>query len=196
MFVFVALLAAFFLKEQLWKNKRVLLSALLLLAGNFLLLQAGKFEWNYGTMLVLGATVLWAGENVLSKHVLKELDGNVVAFGRMFFGALFILVYLAFSGEIMLLQTVTFAQAQWIAVTSVLLCGYVITWYNGLKSVSVTVATSVLLLGSPITTFLNYAFAGASISAFEVAGVILFVTGAALMVFFTSKEHQTITSTA
>ena len=49
------------------------------------------------------------------------------------------------------------AQWGWVLFTAALLLGYVLTWYVGLKQVPVTVATCILLLGSPITTLLQLA---------------------------------------
>lgn len=175
LFVYVAVLAAFFLKEKV--DKRFLLAAILLLGGNYLLLGGLPGELSFGNLLVLSATLLWAVENVLSKHLLKELEGNVLAFGRMFFGALFVLVYLAFTGEVSLVASLSSAQWEWVMASSVILLAYVWTWYNGLKHVSVTAATCILLLGSPITSFLNYAYSGAAITAGQIGGILLLVSG-------------------
>jgi drug/metabolite transporter (DMT)-like permease len=178
MFIFVALMAVYFLKEKL--HKAVFLSAVGLLVGNYLILRLQFTSFNLGDLLILMAAMFWAVENTISKHVLKSLDGNIVAFGRMFFGSLFILVYLAFSGELPLLVTITMPQLGWIVVTSVLLLGYVMTWYNGLRDVSVTLATSILLLGSPITTALSL-FLGKSLLLSDVIGMIFIVAGVASM---------------
>ena len=156
MFIFAAILALTFLKEKL--NKTVIIAAVLLLIGNFLLLNLTSFSFGVGEGLILLATVFWAGEFTLSKHVLKELPSNVVAFGRMFFGSLFILAFLGITGEVSAIGSISLAQFGWVLVTSIFLLFYVLTWYGGLKHVKVSTATSILLLGSPITTLLSGVF--------------------------------------
>jgi drug/metabolite transporter (DMT)-like permease len=154
MFVFAAILAPFFLKE---KNHRFFFPAsLLLLAGNFLLLKAEFTGFGAGHLLVLAATLLWTLENIISKKVLQNMDGTVLAAGRMFFGSIFLFAYLFATGGFEPVLAMTSQQWIWTIIPSVLLLGYVLTWYNGLKSVPVTTATMILLLGAPITTLLDF----------------------------------------
>jgi len=182
MFVYVAVLAMLFLKEKL--SKKILIPAVLLLAGNALLL---KFVWNafgIGELLILIATLFWAVENVISKHALKELEPKLIGFGRMFFGSLFILIYLTLTNQISLILGLNLSQVYWILLTSAFLFLYVFTWYNGLKDVKVTTATSVLLLGSPITTLLSYLFLGTALSLSQAIGMLLLSVGIISMVLF------------
>jgi drug/metabolite transporter (DMT)-like permease len=71
----------------------------------------------------------------------------------------------------------------------VLLFGYVTTWYSGLKLIPVTVATSILLLGAPITSLLSLVTAG-KISFQELASGALIFAGALTIVgiSFASRE--------
>ena len=84
MFVWVGILALIFMKEKL--DKGIAIGAVLLLAGSFLLLQMNHFTFGTGDLLILGATLLWSIETIISKQALKTIDSKVVAFGRMFFG--------------------------------------------------------------------------------------------------------------
>jgi len=177
MFVFVAVLAVVFLKERL--NKWFIAAAALLLCGNALLIGFVWKGFGIGDLMVLGATLLWAVENVISKHTLKELPSRVVAFGRMFFGSVFILIYLAFAGKLSLVANLSAAQLGWIAVTSAFLLFYVITWYEGLKHIDVSAATCVLLLGSIVTTALSL-LSGGVITVSEIAGMALVLAGVGL----------------
>ena len=181
MFIYIAILAFLFLKEKL--SKAVFTAAALLLAGNFLLLKASNFAFDTGLLLIFIATLFWAVENIISKHILKELSGNTVALGRMFFGSLFILAFLFATGKAPLLATITSSQLLWILVSSAMLLCYVTTWYNGLKHVKVSVAASILLLGSPITTLLNFAY-GSAISLNQAAGILLIAAGVFVAVYF------------
>jgi drug/metabolite transporter (DMT)-like permease len=171
MFIYVAILAVIFLKEKISKN--FIIGSLFLLIGNILALKSLKFSFGYGDLLVLAATLFWAVENIISKFVLRNLPSTTVAWGRMFFGSIFILGYLSLSGQTGTLSTLNFAQISWILITSVLLFGYVITWYSGLKHVPVSVATSVLLLGSPITTLLAALSAGKFEPKETISGIII-----------------------
>jgi len=182
LFVFATILALTFLKEKL--NKTVIIAAVLLLIGNFLLLNLTSFSFGIGEGLILLATVFWAGEFTLSKKVLEELPSNVVAFGRMFFGSLFILAFLGITGEVSAIGSISLAQFGWVLVTSIFLLFYVLTWYGGLKHVKVSTATSILLLGSPITTLLSLVFLDAVVSFTQVLGVTFISLGVFLIVYF------------
>ncbi len=158
MFIFVAILAAFTLKEKI--NKNFLMGGLLLLLGNLMLLKSFNFSFSLGDGLIFLAVLFWTAENVLAKYVLRDLPGNIVAWGRMFFGAIFILGYLVFIGQSSQILSLDLAQIKWIILTAILLFGYTITWYNGLKYVPVSVATTILLFGLPITTILTLVSTG------------------------------------
>lgn len=153
MFIFVAILAAITLKEKI--NKNFLIGGLLLLLGNLILLKSFAFSFGLGDGLILLAVLFWTAENVLAKYVLREISGNIVAWGRMFFGAIFILGYLTLIGQSSQLLSLDLVQIKWIAITAALLFGYTLTWYNGLKTVPVSVATTILLFALPITATLT-----------------------------------------
>jgi drug/metabolite transporter (DMT)-like permease len=180
MFVFVAALAVVFLKEKL--DKKMLAAAAALLAGNFLFLGGAPAALTAGNLLILAATVLWAVENTFSKHLLAEIQPGALAFGRMFFGAVFVAIYMAATGELSLAAKLSASQLSWIAASAVILLAYNWTWYHGLSRVSATAATCILLLGSPITTALNYAFAGTQVTAGQTIGAILLAAGAVLAI--------------
>lgn len=153
MFIFVAIMAVLFLKEKI--NKFFLFGALLLFFGNFLAIKNLHLSFGYGDLLIFTAVFLWSIENVLSKSVLKQLDGMTVAWGRMFFGSFFILLFLLINGQGGDIMAFNTKQFGWIAITSVFLFFYVITWHSGLKLIPVSVATSILVLGSSVTTILS-----------------------------------------
>lgn len=154
MFIWVALLATLFLKEKI--DKKFLLGGLFLLLGSLILLKKLPYSFNQGDLLVFLASLLWATENTISKYVLRDLEGRIVAWARMFFGALFILIFLLATNQLPLISGLTLGQINWVLITAVILFGYVMTWYNGLKFIPVSQATVILLLGSPITTLLSF----------------------------------------
>jgi len=154
MFIWVAVLAALFLKEKI--DKKFLLGGLFLLLGSLILLKKLPYSLNQGDLLVFLATLLWATENTISKYVLRDLEGRIVAWARMFFGALFILIFLLVTNQLPLIFGLTLRQINWVLITAIVLFVYVITWYSGLKFIPVSQATVILLLGSPITTLLSF----------------------------------------
>ncbi len=178
MFIFISVLAVWLLKEKL--NKNFILGGLLLMAGNLFILKKLAFQFGWGDLLVLMAVLLWAGENILSKHLLKKLSGNIVAWGRIFFGAIFIFVFLALSGQLAKVASATPTQWFWIIITAVLLLGYNLTWYNGLKNVPVSLASAILLLGSPITTLLTIIASGKIVFK-DIFSSILIISGLVLI---------------
>ncbi|MBU2100367.1 DMT family transporter [Candidatus Micrarchaeota archaeon] len=181
LFVWASLLAFFFLKEKL--SKKLIAGAILLLTGNFLLFNQ-TFSFGFPELLVLTAVLFWAGENILSKNALNELSGTVVAGARMFFGSLFILLFLLFSGQLSLIATHSIDQWSWILLTAFLLFFYVLTYYSGLKHISVSAATSILLLGQPITALLSFVFFGQAVSLTEAFGLIMIVFGVLIIAGF------------
>lgn len=174
MFIYVAVLASIFLKEKI--DKKFLIGGLLLIFGNLLLLKNFSFSLNQGAVLIFLATIFWAVENVISKYALKNLSGANVAWGRMFFGSLFILIFLMSAGQLSLISQLTLKQFAWVIATSIILLGYVVTWYTGLKHIPVSQATVVLILGSPITTILNL-ISGGVVSAKEILAGVLIISG-------------------
>ncbi|MBU2564194.1 DMT family transporter [Patescibacteria group bacterium] len=153
MFIYIAVFAAIFLKEKI--SKKFLIGGLFLLLGNVFLLRLIPGSLGIGDLLILIATFFWAAENVISKHTLKELSPRIVIWGRMFFGSIFILLFLIITNQIYLISTINISQIIWTIVTGVILFGYVITWYTGLKYIPVSLAALILLLGSSITTLLS-----------------------------------------
>jgi len=70
MFIYIALLAAIFLKEKI--SRGYLVAGLGLILGNILLLRLIPHQFGLGDLLVFVATLFWAGENVISKYLLKD----------------------------------------------------------------------------------------------------------------------------
>lgn len=186
MFVFVTVLALFFLKEKI--DRRIIIASILILAGNLFILKLKTFSFNNGDMLILIATILWSMEVTLSKYTLNELSGEIVAFGRMFFGSVFILLFLLATGNIKDITSITSPQIAWVMLTSVFLFLYVFTFYNGLKLVKAHVAASVLLLGSLITMLLSIAYFGTEVTINQGIGFLLLVAGI-ILITLTDIKH-------
>lgn len=179
MFLYAGFLAWIFLKEKI--SKEFLLGSLVLLTGNLILLKKLSFSFSYGDFLIILAAIFWAIENTLSKYVLKTLNGRIVAWARMFFGSLFMLIFFLTTNQISLIGSLNAEQLIWVVVTSIFLLAYVLFWYNGLKSVPLSQATAILFLGSLITTFLNFVSEG-KINSKEIFSGLLICAGIILII--------------
>lgn len=180
MFVYVAILAGIFLKEKI-SNKLFLAGGLLLL-GNLYILKFLPYEAQFGDLLILLATLFWAAENTISKYALKSLSPKIVAFGRMGIGSFFILLFLLFTSGLSSVTTLSLAHWQWVVISAIILLGYVTTWYTGLKYTKVSQATTILLIGSPITLLLTFIFQGTPFTENQMVGSILIFLGVILAI--------------
>ncbi len=175
LFIYVSILAFIFLKEKVGKSLIIGLAALLL--GNVLLLKFSPQALGLGELLALIATFFWAAEIIISKKLLKNMSSRIVAGGRMFFGSMFIMIFLAATNQIQFIGQLSLEQVGWVLLTSVFLLGYVLTFYGGLKYVSASTATAILALGAPITISLNVIFSGKSLTFGEISGLGLIIVG-------------------
>jgi drug/metabolite transporter (DMT)-like permease len=183
MFIYVAILAVAFLKEKI--SRGFLFGMILMLTGSFLSLKFLPVSFGRGDALIFLATIFWAIENIISKKALAALPSSLVAWGRMFFGCVFIFIYLAVFGQAGLLFSLDAKQIIWTALTAILLLGYVLTWYGGLKRVPVSLATAILVFGSPITTFLSLV-SGRGLGLRDAASILLIAAG---LVFITGFRY-------
>lgn len=187
LFVWVAILALPVLKEKLTKLQ--LLAVFILLGGNFVFGGFKSFVWGYAHTLVLIATILWAIENVIAKIALKDMDSMIVAWGRMFFGSLILIGFLAWTNNTSGLLAVNFSQFLWLALVGLLLTGYVITWYGAMKKLPVTVVSSFLVLASPITAMLNSLFITHKFPNKDVLGLLTVIVALIIIWQFKPKER-------
>lgn len=156
LFLWVALFSYPFLKERL--SKVQLLALGILFCGVFLFSAPAQWVLGMGTLMALIATILWAIENIIAKIVLRNVSAITVGWARMFFGSLFLLVYLGVTGNISGLVPASLAQVGWTLLVGAVLFGYVFSWYSALKHAPATVVSSVLVLAAPLTAILNAIF--------------------------------------
>ena len=175
LFVWVALLAIPILKEKITGLQ--FLGLPVLFAGVYLFSSPAEFTMGYGEILVLAATLLWAAENIIAKIALKEISSMTVAWGRMFFGSLFLLGFLSATGNVSELFAFSSAGLGWLILSGFVLFGYVISWYSALKYAPVTVVSSVLVLAAPITAILNSVFITHQFNSGLILPIILILLG-------------------
>ena len=179
---FVAMWAIPALKEKI--NLKQLGALTLILLSSFVI--GGVGEWRFGTgeWMILGATVLWAIENVVAKVTLKQVQVDVVVGARMILGSILLLLATVTTGKINLIFKLSGAQWGMVLVTVVLLFGYVMSWYRALKVAPVTLVATVLSLGAVVTNILSSIFITRNLTIGMLQQTVLLVAG----VWFFVKE--------
>ncbi|MEK6953486.1 MAG: DMT family transporter [Candidatus Micrarchaeota archaeon] len=184
LFIFSAVFAAIMLKER--PSRNAIIGAAIFLIGNMFLLGGldSLLSFGIGEMLVLGATVIWGFEYVLSKWVMQKtgLEPRMIAFGRMLIGTIVLFAFIGIAGKADYIATLTTIHWGWVAITSGFLFLFVSSWYSALKWAKATTATAILALGGPITTSLSYLFLGKAPSMNDAYGLLLIVAGVAVLV--------------
>lgn len=191
MFVWVALLAVWQLKEKVtWLQGAALV---LLLGGTFALGGFQNFHFGTGEAMILAATLLWALENIIAKRTLANLSTLTVVAARMVLGSIVLLGIVGFQGKLGSIGVLSFVQWGWVALPSLLLFGYVITWYSALKRAPVTLVASLLVPATFITAILSKTFLHAPISSQSWLSGGLVTLGAVFMIWAsrraTASQH-------
>ncbi|OGL83774.1 hypothetical protein A3J36_03615 [Candidatus Uhrbacteria bacterium RIFCSPLOWO2_02_FULL_54_37] len=179
LFIWVAILAIPYLKERLGSIQ--IAALLLLLAGN-LVMGVPKLKFGTGEMLILAATLLWAVENIIAKKALANLSSLTVAGARMALGSVFIFLVVLAQGNAGQLLALNATQWGWTLLTSVLLLGYVTTWYTALKIAPATLVAALLVPATLITNVLNGIFITHSITLLQIYNGLLLILGTTLII--------------
>ena len=178
-FVWVAALAVPLLREAFGGWQAIALLALL--GGTVLQGSAPLRGPGPGELLVFAATLLWSIEAVLARRTLRCVSPLVGAAARMAGGAVVMTGFLAASGRLDALLSLTLTQWLWVAGPGLFLLGYVVTWYAALRRAPALVVTSVLTLGAPVTSLLNALFVTHSVPSTTLAGGAVLAIGAGLL---------------
>ncbi|UCC91203.1 MAG: DMT family transporter, partial [Candidatus Aenigmatarchaeota archaeon] len=132
--LYVAIFAFIFLREKI--SKKQIYSLILMLIGTVILFSATinpADMWmnpQLGDALVIGATILWALENVIARKAMINGETNfVVSFARMFFGGVILFGVVALTGKFDVLLSLTTQQWNNIFISVSILFGYVLFWY-------------------------------------------------------------------
>lgn len=179
LFLFAAVFSVVFLRERL--HPAFLVGAVLLLGGCYLLLSMTSVVWTDGSLYVLAATVLWAGEYTVSKRALADLAPSTVALGRMGIGGAVLAGYLTATWQWGAVAGFSPVEWGWVGISAVLLTAFVATWYTGLSRLDLGPATSVLVLGYPVTWLLAVTVRGAAVDSGPLLGVLAIVAGVAVV---------------
>ena len=180
LFLWVALLALPMLGER--AGIATVIGLVALLGGQALVLPPRDVAWGSGETMILAATILWAVETILVKRLLGETPALVVGALRMTLGVVVLVGYLVVSGRIAGVATVGAVGWAWIALTGLILAGYVGTWFAALRLAPATVVTSVLVVGAIVTGALSSISTGAAPAPSVMAGYGLILAAVAIVV--------------
>ncbi len=188
LFIWVAILAIPFLKEKLgWMQY----AAMLLLFGGTIAIGGFQgFKFNGGELMILGATLFWAVENIIAKKVLQDVSSTLLAGARMTIGSVVLFGIVVFQGKVSLMSGLSVEQWGWTLLTSVLLAGYVLTWYTALKYAPATVVASILVSATLITNVLTTVFITHTMPNIQIGSSVLLVAGTVLLMYTTLKRAR------
>jgi drug/metabolite transporter (DMT)-like permease len=178
--IWVALLAVPLLKERVgWPHMAaigLLVTGLVLLDGGL-----GGFRVGGGELLILAATLLWAGETVLARRLLRTVHSGHLALARMGVGVVLLVGWLTVTGRLGDLTGLGGRGWQWAVVTGAVLAAYVATWYTALAHAPAVDVTAVLVPGAVVTGLLSAVVSGAPVTPADVVGMVLLLAGAGLV---------------
>lgn len=182
LFLWVLLLAIPLLKEKLsigqWFGVAALFGANLLIGG------FNGFRYNTGELMILGATILWAGESIIVKYAIRDISPLILTTSRMTLGSLLLLAVVIGQGHVGLLASLNQIQWSWTILTSVLLFGYVASWYTALKYAPATYVATLLVPAVLITNLLSSVFITHRLALPQLGSLILFIIGTISIIIF------------
>lgn len=179
LFIWVAVVAIPILGERLnfWQVAGyVLIAWSNLFIGGFT-----GFTASTGELMILTATIMWSIENVIAKIALRDIDSNIVAWGRMFLGSLILIMISLIQNKFVLLTRITPGQLIASSGSILLLTGYVLTWYKALKLAPATIVTSVLILATPVTNVFSAVFISHNLPQPHIINLVFTLTGVTLI---------------
>ena len=151
-FVFVAILAAVFLRERagwlVWAALPVLL------VGALWGLNLHAVSLNAGGWLILASTVFFAVASILMKAMLHDMSPALIMSAKMSLGSLFIFGYVGATGHLGEIAALNGQQWLFVLVTGLILVAFTVTAVLALNYCSATAATAIPTAAPIITTLL------------------------------------------
>lgn len=188
LFIWVILLAAPLLKEKMspgqWLGVAAIFGANLLVGG------FKGFRYNAGELMILGATLLWAVENVIAKMALKDVSSATVAAARMTIGSLVLLPIAAARGGLSAVMDMNAVNWSWALLSAAVLTAFVTVWYAALKRAPASYVATLLVPATLVTNVLSAAFITHSFAGMQWASVYLFAFGSFLVIYFSRSRRQ------
>ncbi|MDI6734121.1 MAG: DMT family transporter [Patescibacteria group bacterium] len=186
LFLWVFIFAIPFLKERL--SKLQIFGVAIIFTANLFIGGFAGFKFNIGELMILGATILWAIENIIAKKTLQEFSSQTVAAARMILGSLVLFLFLLVrNGSAVFSFSLNNEQWTWTIITSILLFGYVTLWYGALKYAPATYVAVLLVPATLITNILSSIFVTHVFDGRSVLTVLLYIIGYSIFIVSAGK---------
>jgi drug/metabolite transporter (DMT)-like permease len=177
MVLWVALAAVPLLRERIGVRHVAAVAAVLLgqvaLSGDLTTLQRASG----GELMVFAATLIWAGEVVAARVLLRAVPSQLLGAVRMGLGVVVLVGYLAAGGNLGALLHLDAAAWGMAALTGVILAAYVTTWFAALARAAAVDVTAVLVVGAFVTALLDAATKHTALAP-RLLGLLLILFGA------------------
>ncbi|HLD27061.1 MAG TPA: DMT family transporter [Patescibacteria group bacterium] len=181
LFIWVALMAIPFLGERL--SFFQVIGYFFIIFSTFFIGEFSNVHFGHGELMIIGATLLWSVETILSKIFLKNISSMILAWGRMFFGTLFLIFIALFQGRLQTVIQVPTTQLFPLLGSILFLIGYVTSWYYALQLAPATTVTVVLVLSIPITNILTALFITHTLTSLQFTNNVLITVSVACIIF-------------
>lgn len=192
--LYVAVLAFVFLKERITRKH---LGAMILMFIGIIGIYSATVSpaalWanpQLGDILVIGATILWAIENIISRKAMVGGETNlIVSFARMFFGGLILMGVVLLTNKFGILLTLTQMQLANIGISIVILFAFVFFYYWSLRLINASKAAVILLVAPVVSLAFGVMFLGEPAPAVQLAGSGLILAGAYFIAGMKSEQR-------
>ncbi len=189
--VWVAVLAVIFLSERL-TLVHVGAVALLVIAQVAIADGVGSLRPGVGEAMILGATLCWSIELILVKQLVATVPPTVVGASRIAGGAVLLLMWLAVTGRLQSLTSLSPSQWAWLMLTGSILSVFVSVWFAALARAQAIDVAAILVLGAVVTGVLNVADGGAIVPVRAAGWILIGVAVGVLVVWQARPEQQQV----
>src|SRR3989338_1039207 len=193
LFIWVAILAYFFLKEKFGFLQ--IIGYVLIIASAIFIAKINKFSLGTGELMMLGATILWAVENVIAKGTLKNVSSELMGWARMTVGSVVLFAIVLFQGKSIAITGLSQAQLASVLIGGILLTAYVLTWYKALSYAPASLVTVILTLSTLITSSLSAMFITHNFPAVEIMSNVMLAIGVIAVLKISSKQSSQLAKT-
>jgi drug/metabolite transporter (DMT)-like permease len=189
--IWVGILAVGFLREKVQPMHVV--AVVLLLGGQFVLVGGlNELSFGIGEAMILGATLLWSTEIIITKKLLRSMSSITVGVARMAGGAALLIMWGFVGGGLPAMGALGLAQLGWVFITGAVLAGYVGTWYAALARAPALDVTAVLVGGAVLTALLKYAVSGTALPPALGLGLVAVGSAVAVVAGLTRKDPDVV----
>ena len=193
LFIWVAILAYFFLKEKFGFLQ--IIGYVLIIASAIFIAKINKFSLGTGELMMLGATILWAVENVIAKGTLKNVSSELMGWARMTVGSVVLFAIVLFQGKSIAITGLSQAQLASVLIGGILLTAYVLTWYKALSYAPASLVTVILTLSTLITSSLSAMFITHNFPAVEIMSNVMLAVGVIAILKISTKQSPQLAKT-